>query len=459
MSDDTGIRENIAPEEAARIVSSLLEQEQGLEAFVRFQRLLPPDQAEVFTQLSDEHRERLIANLSAMGMAGLIECLDTDEAVAFAGLIGPSSLPRILDVVSPDVSADILKGMDAESAAAAMGRMETGGEVAPLLEYADDEAGGLMTPEFVALYENMTVSQAMTFIRQWAAEYSSDEITQAFVVDRDGILKGSIGLANLVLARPHQLVSLIMDSQAISVNTETDQEEVARLVERYDIYRIPVTDDEGKLLGIIVVEDIIDVFEEEATEDMYRMIGVSETEKASGPFWRSARGRLPWLCVNLATVVLAGFVITLFESTMAKAIALAAFLPVVAGQGGISGAQTLTLIVRSIALGELNSVSTWSLLWKELRLGLIHGLVAGLLVGAIAFGWQRNEYIAIVVGIAMLANVTIAGISGALVPIGFRALKVDPALSSAVAVTTVTDVAGFLIYLGLAAAMIQFIVG
>ncbi len=459
MSNDTGIREAITPEEAARIVSSLLDMEQALEAFVRFQRLLPPDQAVVFSQLQDKHKERLITNLSTLGMARIIKHMDTDEAIRITEVIEPRMLPGVLDSASLNVSADILKGMDAEAAAAVIGAMETGADVAPLLNYADDEAGGLMTPEFVALSENMNVSHAMTFIRQWAAEFSSEEITQAFVVDRQGILRGSIGLANLVLARPHQLVSLIMDSQVVSVTAETDQEEVARLVERYDMHQIPVTDDDGKLLGIIVVEDIIDVFEEEATEDMYRMIGVSESEKAAGPFWLSVRSRLPWLCVNLGTAILAGLVITLFESTMAKAIALAAFLPVVAGQGGISGTQTLTLIVRSIALGELNSVSTRRLLWKELRLGLIHGLVVGLLVAAIAFGWQRNEYIAIVVGVALLANMTVAGVSGALIPLGFRALKIDPALASAVAVTTVTDVVGFLIYLGLAAAMIQLIVG
>ncbi len=257
MSDDTGMRENVAPEEAARVVSTLLDQEQGLEAFVRFQRLLPPDQAEVFIQLSDEHRSLLTSNLSVAGIADLIDHLDIDAAIDFAKTLEPSALPDILDDVSPDVSADILKRMDAEAATAALDEMESGAEVGALLEYEDDKAGGLMTPEFVALYENMTVSQAMTFIRQWAAEYSSEEITQAFVVDRDGILRGSVGLARLVLARPHQLVSLIMDSQVISVTTETDQEEVARLVERYHLHRIPVTDDAGKPLGIIVVENII----------------------------------------------------------------------------------------------------------------------------------------------------------------------------------------------------------
>ena len=257
MSDETGIREDITPEEAARVVSSLLEREQGLEAFVRFQRLLPPDQAEVFTQLSEEHRERLTANLSTTGMANLMEHLDTAAAVEFAEMLEPSALPGILDDASPNVSADILKGMDEETASATLDEMETGSEVAPLLDYEDDEAGGLMTPEFVALYENMTVSQAMTFIRQWAVEYSSEDIAQAFVVDRDGVLRGSVSLARLVLARPHQFVSLIMDSQVISVTTKTDQEEVARLVERYHLHRIPVTDDAGKLLGIIVVENVI----------------------------------------------------------------------------------------------------------------------------------------------------------------------------------------------------------
>ena len=251
MSDDTGIREYIPPDEAARIVSSLLSQDQRLEAFVRFQRLLPPDQAQVFSQLSDEHRERLITNLSAAELAGLIEYMETDEATDFAYLIGESTLPFILDIVSPDVAADILRSMSDNDTATILSRMESGEEVAPLLEYSDDEAGGLMTPRFVALDEGISVSQAMTLVRQWAAEYSSEDISQAFVTDRDGILRGSIRLASLVLARPHQLISLIMDSQVISIAVDTDREEIARLVEKYNVYRIPVTDEHGKLLGII----------------------------------------------------------------------------------------------------------------------------------------------------------------------------------------------------------------
>ena len=242
------------------------------------------------------------------------------------------------------------------------------------------------------------------------------------------------------------------------MGTETDQEEVARIMERYDIHSLPVIDDSNRIVGMVVIDDIIDVFEDEATEDMFRMIGVDEGERALGPFWRSVRSRLPWLCVNLATAIAAGLIITLFQSTLTRAIALAAFLPVIAGQGGIAGTQTLTLIVRSIALGELATGNAKRLLLKELGLGLVHGIVVGLLVGGIAFAWRGNPWFALVAGVAMMANMMVAGISGVLVPLGFRALKIDPALGSAVAVTTATDVIGFFIYLGLATLMITLIV-
>lgn len=178
-----------------------------------------------------------------------------------------------------------------------------------------------------------------------------------------------------------------------------------------------------------------------------------------GPFWRSVGGRLPWLCVNLATAMLAGFIVTLFQSTLVQAVALAAFLPVIAGQGGIAGTQTLTLIVRSLALGEISSDNGRRLLAKEIGLGLVHGVALGALAGIVALVWKGSEYLALVVAVAMLANLVVAGASGVLVPLGFRALRIDPALASAVAVTTFTDVIGFLVYLGLAALLIRLIVG
>jgi len=226
-------------------------------------------------------------------------------------------------------------------------------------------------------------------------------------------------------------------------------------MKRYNIHRLPVVNRSNVLVGVLKLENMMDVLEEEATQDMYRMVGVGEEEKALDPFWRSVRSRLPWLIVNLGTAMLAGLVVTLFQSTIVQMIALAAFLPVIAGQGGIAGTQTLTLIVRSLALGDVSPTDAKRLLLKEVGLGLVHGLALGLLVAVIAYLWKGNAVLALVVGVSMLV---VAGFSGVVVPLGMRAMRLDPALSSAVAVTTMTDVIGFLVYLGLASAVITYLV-
>ncbi len=446
-------------------VASILEDlaDEGLitEAMVRLKRLRIADQAEALLRISPEAQVVLLAVLPSEDLGAIIEVLEVEDAVAVCEKIENSKLPEVFDAASPEIAADVLKALEPASAEDVLAEMETAPEVIPLLEYEDDDAGGLMTPEFVALRETMNVGQALDFVRLWAREVGPDPeyLHYLFVVDWDGALKGGLSLAQLVLASRSQFVSLLMDEDIISVGVETDQEEAARLMERYDIFNLPVVDDDGRLVGVVWLDDMIRVLDDEATEDMFRMIGVAEEEKALGPFWRSVRNRLPWLVVNLGTAVLAGYVITLFQSTMGQVVALAAFLPVIAGQGGIAGTQTLTLIIRSITLGEVSPANTRRLLLKEFGLGLVHGLALGLVVGVIAFIWKGSEYLALVVGIAMAANLVVAGISGVVVPLGFRALRIDPALSSAVAVTTLTDVFGFLVYLGLATAAIGLIVG
>ncbi len=461
MSAESQPRRDDSPdiEGVAAQAARLLRQNRSLEAVMLMSAFLPPDQADVYLRIPDRLKARLVDHMPPPALASLMESLDVEDAARLALSLDPRELPAVLDAASPNVAADVLRHIPEPASASAVSAMRTGGEVAPLLGYEDDDAGGLMTPEFIALSQAMTVSQAMASIREWSREYHSDDISQAYVLDADGAPAGSVALAALALARPFQPVSLIMDPGVISVTAETDQEEVARLMERYALRRVPVTDANGAMVGVIGVEEIMDVIEDEATEDMYRMVGVPEGEKAAGPFWQSVRGRLPWLCLNLLTALLAGMVVTLFENTMASAVALAAFLPVIAGQGGIAGTQTLTLIVRSLALGELESASKWRLLAKELGLGLIHGLAVGVLAAAVAYGWQENQYLAAVVGVAMMSNMIIAGASGLAVPLLFRAMKIDPALASAVAVTTVTDVCGFLIYLGLATVFIAYIAG
>lgn len=444
----------------ASMLQDLVENGHSTEAMVRLQRLRVADQADALVRISPEAQDVLLDLLPSQLIGAIVGELETSEAVPVCERLAAARLAEVFDATSPDVTADVLKALEPEMSDAALAAMRTSQDVVPLLEYEDDDAGGLMTPEFIALRETMNVAQALEFIRLWADEIGPDPeyMHYLFVLDRNGALKGGLSLAQLVLARRSQSVSLLMDEDIVSVGVETDQEDAARIMERYDIFNLPVVDDDDRLVGVVWLDDMIRVLDEEATEDMFRMIGVDEEEKALGPFWRSVRNRLPWLVVNLGTAVLAGFVITLFQSTLGQVVALAAFLPVIAGQGGIAGTQTLTLIIRSITLGEVSPANARQLLLKELGLGLVHGLALGLVVGAIAFFWKGSEFLALVVGVAMVANLVVAGISGVVVPLGFRALKIDPALSSAVAVTTLTDVLGFLVYLGLATAAIGLIV-
>jgi magnesium transporter len=248
-----------------------------------------------------------------------------------------------------------------------------------------------------------------------------------------------------------------MNQEVVSVAAETDQEECARLMERYDLKNLPVVDENRRLLGVILVDDLVDVLADEATEDMYRMARIGR-ERLFGPLQTSIRRRLPWLFLNLGTAILAALVISLFESTIAKVVALAVFLPVIAGQGGIGGTQTLTLMIRSIAVGDLPEKQASRLLVRELLLGIIHGVLLGLAVGLLAFVWKGPFMLGVVVGVAMLGNMVVAGLAGGAVPLALRVLRLDPALGSAVIVTTITDVVGFFLFLGIAALLVNSLV-
>ena len=266
-----------------------------------------------------------------------------------------------------------------------------------------------------------------------------------------------MSVTRLALARSSALVGDIMDREINSVSAETDQEECARVIQRYNLNLLPVVDGEGRLSGVVLAEDLMDVVTEEATEDMFRIASVGG-ERIAGPLSNSLRSRLPWLYINLATAFLAAVMVSLFEDTISRVIALAVFLPVVASQGGIGGTQTVTLVVRSMALGELPRRLGLRLLARELALGLIHGVALGIVVGFVAYLWKGNFTLGVVLGLAMLGNMLVAGMFGAGVPLLLRHLRMDPAVSSAVFVTTFTDVIGFVLFLGLAAIFIDRLV-
>ena len=442
-----------AEELASRVRGHLArrEYEAALPIFVS---LHPADQAVLLVEADQEHRQGLLAFLGTEESAGILEQMEPEEAVEVFGRLEAPALASILDTASPDVAADVLKQLPEERSQRTLEGMGEREEVAPLLAYPDESAGGVMTPEFLSVRDDMSAANALDSLRIRGPD--AESISLIFISDAEGKLVGSLSVARLALARPSSMVRDIMEPDVVSVAASTDQEECARLMERYDLNYLPVVDQERRLIGVILVEDVVDVLDEEATEDMYRMTGIGG-ERLFGPLPSSIRRRLPWLYLNLGTTILAALVINMFESTIEKVVVLAVFLPVVAGQGGIGGTQTLTLVIRSIALGDVPERRAFGLLARELFLGLIHGILLGVAIGLLAYAWKGNWMLGIVLGVAMVGNMAVAGLMGAATPLMLRLCRLDPALGSAVVVTTITDVVGFLLFLGIATALISFL--
>lgn len=350
------------------------------------------------------------------------------------------------------MAADILRQLSPERSQETQYAMRENEDVIALLQDDDETADGLMTPEYPVVRDSETAGSALDVLRLLGPQ--AENVSSLYVVESDGALVGSLGIITLALARPSLLMRDIMSPTVATVDAGTDQEECAWLMQRYSLNQLAVVGADHHLVGVILGEEAVDLVEEEATEDMFSMVGMGG-ERLSGPLLGSVRHRLPWLFVNLATTVLAATVISLFESTITRVAVLAAFLPVMAGQGGIGGTQTLTLVVRSMALGGLPRGLGLRMLGREVTLGAIHGLLLGLAVGLLGYAWQGNFTLGIILAAAMLGNMIVAGFAGAGVPLLLRKLKLDPAVASAVFVTTFTDVLGFLFFLGLAAMLVE----
>ena len=277
-----------------------------------------------------------------------------------------------------------------------------------------------------------------------------------YVVDERNHLVGVVSLRQLLMVAPTTPLKKVMTADVIAVTTDTDQEDVADQVALYDLLAIPVVDDTNKLVGTITVDDVIDVIQDEATEDIFYLAGVEADDHIHTPALTSVKKRLPWLMLNLATALLAATVVALYEPTIARFSFLAVFLPVVAGLGGNSGTQTLTVIIRGLALGEVNWESGKAILLKEIKVGISNGIVTGIIAGTVAYLWKGNYMLGLVLGGAMTINIVVAGIVGTLVPLVLKKLNVDPAIASSIFVTTFTDVVGFLSFLGLATFLLRY---
>jgi len=307
-----------------------------------------------------------------------------------------------------------------------------------------------MGDRFIALRDDMTVDEVRELLRAQAQDERSQDIAYLYVTDAQQRLLGVVSLRDLIFRRGNPRMGEILNKSVKYLNVTDDQEKIAQQFEHYHYLGLPVLDKDGKLVGVVKASDALEVAQAEATEDMQLMVGLSGEERALTPWRTSIKRRLPWLYINLATAFAAAFVVGLFEDAIARWTALAVFLPIIAGQGGNAGIQTLTVIVRDLALGEISPGDGRRALQKEMILGLINGLAIGIMVGLIGWWWKQSWELGLVAFAAMVLNQLSAAFAGVAIPFGLRAVKVDPALASSILVTTVTDVAGFFFFLGLA---------
>ena len=343
--------------------------------------------------------------------------------------------------LSDPIAAQVLTLMEAEPAA----------DVRELLEHEERTAGRIMTRNYFALDEDVTIAEAVAALQKRSEDF--EMVFYVYVVDKRDHLVGVVSLRKMLTTPPSTQLKRIMVHDVISARTSDDQEKVARLVAEYNLLAIPIVGDEDRLVGIVTVDDVIDVLHEEAEEDLLALAGVSAEEHIDTRAPRSLRLRAPWLLVNLATAFLASYVVSQFEGSISRLPALAVLMPIVAGMGGNAATQTLTVIIRGMATNEM--VGTMRVVLKESLVGTGNGLINGLVCTAVVAGFYRNGWLGIIIAMAMIINMIVAGISGTLIPVALRKLGVDPAVASSVFVTTCTDVFGFFSFLGIATLLLN----
>jgi len=416
----------------------------------------PSDLVDLIDELNDDQRKELFELLSDEEAALIIQEMEEFDRVSLLKLLTRHRASAILKEMAIDDATDLLRELPPEEAKELLALIEEeADEIRGLLKYPEDTAGGIMTTDFISLPEDIPVEEAIIRLREVAPE--AETIYYVYVVDSQSKLSGVLSLRDLIAAQDGTLLKEIMYRNVISVPADMDQEEVARIVARYDLLAVPVVDDDQRLLGIITVDDILDVIEEEATEDIYHLAGTGEVEGLNildAPTFLLARRRLPWLLICLLGGMLSGSVIGVFEETLQSIVILAVFIPVIMDMGGNVGTQSSTIFVRGLATGEISPRDIWKYFFREVKVGLTIGITNGAILGLAAllwkgipaFGLPEGLMLGLVVGLALFFTITLAAIIGTLVPIIFNYYGIDPAISAGPFVTTIKDVTGLLIY-------------
>jgi magnesium transporter len=430
-------------------VRAALESDDYAAAAAALEMMRAPDQAELFAGLDDHHQSALLTRLDPEDSADILEELEDEAAARLVTALPHDAAARIIDEMEPDEAVDLLGELEPDDQERVLARLEDEAEIRPLLLHPEDTAGGLMTSEFLALGRRMTVAEALAALREWKP---GEEVNEVYTIDSQGRLSGMVGMRRLLMEAPAAVLIDIAATDVVSVPIEADQEEVARLMARYDLSSLPVVDGRGVLAGVVTVDDIIDVIEEEATEDFQRFGG---TEPLDRPYLESGiltvvRKRIGWLLLLFLTETLTGSVLRHFEQEMAAVVSLAFFIPLLIGTGGNAGSQTTSTIIRALAVEDLDKRGLWRPMIHELAVGLVLGGIMGVVAYGRALLWGTGPAVALTVAIAIAVIVVWANILGSVLPIVAGRLRIDPTVVSGPAMSTLVDATGLFIYFTIA---------
>lgn len=431
-------------------VRAALEQDELGRAIGVLESLRPPDQADLVEKLGDEQQVVLLSGLTPAATSDIVEEMVDDAAASLIINMPAEQAVRVLDEMEPDEAADVLGDVSPARAQALLQEMEAPEEVRPLLQHPDDTAGGLITSSFIALRPRMTVHMAVEAIRAWQPD--AEMAYHLFVVDENHALCGEVDVTFLLTEDPSVYIRDIMDTDVMSVNIDADQEEVARLMSRYDLVALPVVDDERRLVGVVTYDDVIDVLVEEAAEDIERLGAAQPLDQAylRSSIFTVARKRIGWLLLLFVTGSLTATVMQMFERELQAVVALTFFVPLLIGTGGNAGAQTTSTIIRSLALGEVGIADAWRAIRHEFGISLLLALGVAVAGYVRARTWGYDPSLSMTVAFAVGAIVIWANAFGALLPLLATRFKVDPTLVSGPLMTTLVDTVGLFIYFSIA---------
>ena len=416
------------------------------------------DIAKTLSEYEDNQIVLLCTALTDEKLAMVLEHADENIQLKIISYLTNEKILKIFGYMQKDDIADILGMLKIYKRKELLNLMIEGDRkiLTSLLGYKEDSAGGIMTTEFIIFKQDMTIKDTLKEIKKMAPK--NELLDTLFISDNTRKVVGTVELRDVLINDSDTILADISSKNFISVEPEVDQEEVAAMFRKYDLTVLPVVNKKQIILGIITVDDVMDVMVEEQTEDILKMGGVAKEETLNSTFWDSVKLRLPWLVINLLTAFLAALTVKAFEGTIAKVVALSSTMSMVTGMGGNAGTQTVSIIIRNIAMGNIELKDALPQLKKEVLLGLVNGLVIGIITGIVVGMIYQSVYLGIIILLAMVGNLIVSGIFGLLVPLVLQKLKVDPALSSSIFLTTATDVLGFFIFLSLANLFISYLV-